>query len=137
MVQELSRCRKHCVNPIDSVLKSIKGGGFRDVLECDTHIPIVIEWVLNAGRLNDPTTFRSSLLINSVRVRGIDFHEFAQRRYYKQISPAGWHQDIIDPNQGLRRKDPIDIGTLTGIRDFVLRAAREWNIEIESEEGLL
>ena len=98
---------------------------------------LLLSGVLNAGRLNDPTTFRSSLLINNVRVRGIDFHEFAQRRHYKEVSPAGWHQDIIDPNQGHRRKDPIVIGTVTGVRDFVLRAAREWNIEVESEEGLL
>jgi hypothetical protein len=137
VVDEIIRGHKSCINGLDSVLKAIKGGGFRGVLESDHHIPIVLEWVLCAGRFNDPTTFRSSLLLNRERVRGIDFQEFSQRRYYKEVGPAGWHQDIIDPSQGTRRKQSIEIGRLTGIRDFVLRVALEWNIEIEHEEGLL
>jgi hypothetical protein len=117
------------------VLKDLKDGGFRGVLESQEHVPVVLEWVLNVGRLNEPTTFKSSLLLNNLRVRGIDYHEFAQRRHFREVAPAGWHQDIVDPNRGTERK-PIDIGRLTGMRDFVMRVAQEWNIEIESEEGL-
>ena len=72
-----------------------------------------------------------------MRIRGIDFHEFPRRRFYREVTPAGWHQDVIEPREGNQRKDTIDIGRLTGLRDFVLRVAMEWNIQVEREEGLL
>jgi hypothetical protein len=77
------------------------------------------------------------LLINAERVRGIDFHFLAQRRYYKETSPAGWHEDIIDPKRGMIRKQSIELQAVTDLHDFVLFVARRWNIHIEKEEELL
>jgi hypothetical protein len=134
VVDEIVRGGKRCPSGIDSVLKGLKDGGFRSVLESNQHVPVVLEWILNVGRLNEPKTFKSSLLLNNERVRGIDYHECSRRRYYKEVIPAGWHQDILDPNRGTGRKQPIDIGLLTGMRDFVMRVAQEWNIEVETEE---
>jgi hypothetical protein len=138
VVIELVRSRKRCPESLEMLLKVLKVGTFRSVVEPESQVPVLIEWVVNAGRLNDTSTFRSSLLINNTRVRGIDFHEFSRRRYYREVVPAGWHQDLISPKEHENRRVPFEMRDLTDIRDFVLRVATEWNIEIESEEeGLL
>jgi hypothetical protein len=135
-VDEIVRSPKRCMRNLEYVLRDLKGGSFRGVLEVDSHVPIILEWILRAGRLNLTTTFHSSLPINHVRIRGIDLHEFPLRQYYRVVCPAGWHQDVISPREGTERRVSISIGAMTGLRDFVLRVASEWNIELEREEGL-
>ena len=114
-MDEIIRGGKWYTNGIDSVLRDVEDGGFRSVLESDQHVPVVLEWILNVGRFDEPKTFKSSLLLNNARVRGIDYHEFSRRRYYKEVIPAGWRQDTLDPNRETGRKQLVDIGPLTGM----------------------
>jgi hypothetical protein len=137
VVDELVRSRKRCSDPVESVLKVLAVGTFRRVLETESDVPVVMDWIINAGRLNDTSTFRSALLINNISVRGIDFHPLSRRRYYKEDIPSGWHQDLISPREPEHRRVEFEMGHLTEIHDFVLRVAAEWNIEIEREEALL
>ncbi len=109
----------------------------REPLFCLYGAPVILEWVIKAGDLKDPESYKTSLLINSVRVRGIDFHPLAQRYHYKEIYPAGWHQDILYPKEGDLRKISIDLGRFTDLRDFVLRVATEWNVDVKAEKELL
>jgi hypothetical protein len=137
LIDEIVRSRKDCSVPLDAVLRRLKDGTLRESIVSDYDMPVILEWIIKAGDLSNPETFRSSLLVNAIRVRGIDFHPFSQRYHYKEICPAGWHQDFIYPKERDKRKQSIALDPLTDLRDFVLRVAAEWNIDVKAEEELL
>jgi hypothetical protein len=53
---------------------------------------------VNAGRFDEPETYRAALILEEQRVRGVDYSYLEHKRFYKTVIPKGWHQNIIDPN---------------------------------------
>jgi len=99
--------------------------------------------IVRAGRLDDPTSYTASLLLEDVRIRGIDHHAIERRRFFREISPKGWHEDVIDPNRdstpkGPHPRDPLPDFAPFDLSDFSRRACRRWNIELPpTDETLL
>lgn len=137
VANEMVRAPKHVGIALGTILERLETGYLKLPLEPEPVIPVIMEWVLKAGRINEVETYHSSLLINAERVRGIDFHKLPQRRFYREISPAGWHEDIVDPKSGSIRKQAIQLEGVNDMHDFVLFVALRWNIQIEREEELL
>lgn len=99
--------------------------------------------VIRAGRLDDPTSYKASLLLEDVRIRGIDHHAVERRQFYKEVSPRGWHEDVVDPNRsqgekGHHRRDALPDFNPTDLADFVKNVAKRWHITLPpSDETLL
>jgi hypothetical protein len=106
-------------------------------LDCDTGRAVILEWVLKAGRLDDITTYHASLLIDSERIRGIDYSAIEQKRRFKVRIPKGWHENVLDPNSDDDRHEPVDLGTVTDFEDFCKKVAKRWNIDYQTEATLL
>jgi hypothetical protein len=66
----------------------------------------------------------------------VDYSEVQKKRFYKEVIPKGWHQNIINPNTGDNLHEPLDLGTVTHFADFSNKIAKLWNIEYQAE-GLL
>jgi hypothetical protein len=113
----------------------------RDLIRTDgksDRIRLIIR-VLNK---KDILTCKASLLLEDIRVRGIDYHELAQRRFYKEIIPAGWHEDIVNPNlekdeKGEHIRLALENFAPYHIRDFVKKICRRWNILMPGTEDTL
>jgi hypothetical protein len=99
--------------------------------------PAFLEWTLNAGRVDQPESYASAFLVDRVKVRGVDFHELPRSRFYREISPAGWHQDIIGPVENDQRREPVAIHPVTDLQDFATKVARLWHIELPEAPSLL
>jgi len=89
-----------------------------------------------------PETYKANLLLGSQKVRGVDYHATGQRRWFNQRIPAGWHQDIRDPNlpttdDNHHRRVPLNNFTPTDFKDFVGKTAALWNIDLAWEESML
>ena len=95
-----------------------------------------------AGELKDPTTYRTALVLDGERVRGVDFSEIERSRFYKPYLVKGWHQNMIDPNLlsddlnrnrylSLENFDPVDL------EDFLRNLCQLWHIDLAFEEKLL
>ncbi len=89
---------------------------------------------------DEPKTYKASLILESRRIRGIDFEAASRSYIYKIHIPAGWHENIIDPNLPDRdgnRHEPLDIDP-QDLMDFQKIIARRWNIMgLYEEEELL
>ena len=53
---------------------------------------------VSAGRPNVPESYRAALLLDDSRIRGVDYHAIGRKRFYRLVVPAGWHQNVLDPN---------------------------------------
>jgi hypothetical protein len=109
----------------------------RVTLEAKGGRAALLELVVNAGRLDDVTTYHASLLVDQVRIRGVDFNEIERARHYKTRIPKGWHENVIDPNTGENRHEPINFGTVIDLDNFCRKVAELWHISYEREEKLL
>ena len=110
----------------------------RVTLEANGGRAALLELVVNAGRLDDVTTYRASLLVDHERIRGVDYNVVERARLlYKERHPKGWHANVIDPNTGENRHDPVDFGTVIDLDDFCRKVAVLWNISYDHEEKLL
>ncbi|MBX3178539.1 MAG: hypothetical protein KF886_14350 [Candidatus Hydrogenedentes bacterium] len=101
-----------------------------------------IRLIVCAGRVDDPHSFKASLLLEDTRVRGIDYHAVARRRYYKEVIPKGWHEDIEDPNRSPGEKghhDPVALPDFEplDLLDFLRKVCKHWNIELPLESEML
>jgi hypothetical protein len=67
----------------------------------------LLEWNVRAGKADDPTTYSASLLVDKVRVRGVDYHPIPRSYFYKETIPTGWHQDIYDPATTETRRERL------------------------------
>ena len=92
--------------------------------------PALFELVVNAGRVDMVDTYSSAVLVDHVKVRGVDFHPLPRTRFYRLVCPAGWHQDILDPVEGDERRENVEIEPLTDLRDFTSKVANLWNIQL-------
>lgn len=134
-IDEVVATEKH---PRDWEPLAYKGSG-SESLSCEAALDRMdgkadrIRLILRAGRVEVPTSYRASLLLEDARIRGIDHHAVARKRFYKETIPAGWHEDIIDPNREAGEKgghvrvaladfDPLDP------YDFMKRVCTRWHI---------
>ena len=89
-----------------------------------------------------PESYKSALLLAGQRVRGVDYVPVGQRRFYKDRIPAGWHQNVIDPNlptdhDDANRHVPVPGFSPTDFKDFIKLTADLWSIELAWEETML
>ena len=89
-----------------------------------------------------PESYKTSLLLAGQRVRGVDYVPVGQRRFYRERIPAGWHQNVIDPNLSTDHDDanrhmPLPGFSPTDFRDFIRLTAALWSIELAWEETML
>src|SRR4051812_41774755 len=97
---------------------------------------------VSASDANQPERYTAALVLNGVRVRGIDFFPVAIRKGYKVRVPKGWHENRIDPNLPKSDDDQnrhlalLDFAPI-GLSHFLRLIAQRWNIELPTEETLL
>lgn len=89
-----------------------------------------------------PEAYKANLLLGSQKVRGVDFHAVGQQRWFKQRIPAGWHQDLRDPNlpttlDDHHRREALPDFAPTDFKDFIGKTAALWNIDLAWEESML
>jgi hypothetical protein len=90
-----------------------------------------IELIITAPVISNPHTFHAALLVDLVRIRGVDYNPIARKRWYKERIPEGWHQNIDYPNHPKdNRHDPLDLGVITDLADFARKICSLWNIEL-------
>lgn len=128
---------KFVLRDIKSIEQKNVGKEARIPLEIENNRAVIIEWVLRACHTNDVTSYHASLLIDSQRIRGIDYCPNEKKKYFKILIPKGWHENVFDPNTGEDRHEPFDIGTLSDFEDFCGRVAKRWNIDYQKEGTLL
>lgn len=143
-IQEIVKAPK-CVTEGRALEIEARRGGSRfdvplDLIDgpfCD------LRFLGHAGQADDPTTYDASLLLDQMRVRGIGYHPVGRRNFRaKQRIPAGWHQNICDPNVPTDHPDWNRHEALPGFApsdfsDFVRRAAGLWSVDLRWEEELL
>jgi hypothetical protein len=102
-----------------------------------------IRFVVRAGWPDMPVSYSSVLLLENIKIRGVDFHEIEMVRFYgKQRVPKGWHQDMIDPNleqqdSCYHRRLPLDGFAPYDLKDFVVKISKLWNIVLLGQESFL
>jgi hypothetical protein len=96
-----------------------------------------------AGVSHDPTSYDASLRLDQQRVRGSGHCAVGRQNFRaKQRIPAGWHQNIVDPNlptnaAAHNRHEALPDFAPTDFSDFTRRVAGIWNIDLGWEGGLL
>jgi hypothetical protein len=137
VLHEFVRAQKYATEELILHRKGEKGVSGRLQLESEAGRAALLELIIRAGRIDDPTTYHAALLIDRQRIRGIDFQAVRKRRFYKEEIPAGWHQNVIDPNSGENRHESCPtMEALSDLRDFISKVAALWNItlpELEEE----
>ncbi|MCH8473640.1 MAG: hypothetical protein LAT55_00245 [Opitutales bacterium] len=99
--------------------------------------------IIRAGRVNQPETFAAALLLENTKIRGIDFHPMERRKWYGKVAiPAGWHQDVIDPNLdqsdlNYQRRLPVEDFEPYDLVDFLKRVSTIWNITLPNQSDYL
>jgi hypothetical protein len=96
----------------------------------------------NTHDQTNPEGYKANLLLAAEKVRGVDFHAVGQRRFYKQRIPAGWHQDLRDPNlptthDDHHRREALPDFAPTDFKNFIGLTAALWNIDLAWEESML
>lgn len=97
---------------------------------------------ITAGRFDEPATYEASLILAEERVRGIGYSPTRRTRFYREWIPAGWHENVIDPNLPTRdfrynRHVPLGDFAPVDLDDFLRKVSRRWNIELPLSEALL
>jgi hypothetical protein len=121
---------------IKSIDQKNVGKEARIPLELEMGRAVIIEWVLKACQTNIVTSYHASLLIDSQRIRGIDYCPIERKKFFKVQIPKGWHENVIDPNTGEDRHEPIDLGIINDFEDFCVKVAKRWNIDYKKEGTL-
>ncbi len=101
-----------------------------------------IRFTGGAHDLARPQSYYGALIVRGERIRGVDFVPIARRHNYKVRIPAGWHQNVIDPNlptRDLNRNRHLALPdfTPTDFRAFIQKIADLWNIDLANESTLL
>ena len=110
---------------------------------CITEHPLIrLELHVAAGVPDDPRTYRAALVLEE-RIRGVDYSDIAIRRYYKEVLPKGWHQNILDPtlsadDRKQNRHEVLNDFAPVDLKDFLSKVCLLWNIKLpRREEDLL
>jgi hypothetical protein len=92
---------------------------------------------IHAPLIKDPTKFHAALLVDLVRIRGVDYNPLPERtRGFKTRIPHGWHQNIEYPNHPKDNRHVAldDLGIVTDLTDFSRKICRLWNIELPDND---
>jgi hypothetical protein len=127
---------KFVLRDIKSFEQKNVGKEARVTLELENSRAVIIEWVLKASQVNVVTSYHASLLIDSQRIRGVDYCPIERKKFFKTHIPKGWHENVLDPNTGEDRHEPLDIGTISDFEDFCGKVAKRWNIDYQKGETL-
>ncbi len=98
--------------------------------------------VARAGSLAQPLTYKSSLLLEDQKIRGIDHHAVGRSYKYRVVIPKGWHEDVIDPNRepdekGYHERIPLTDFDPSEFIDFVRKVCRKWSIDLPPTDDSL
>lgn len=102
-----------------------------------------LRYLGRAGRKDKPETFDASFLIEQQRVRGIGYCPVARNNFRAKLRiPAGWHQNICDPNMPTHhaewnRHEALPNFAPADFYGFVRSCAELWSIDLLWEEELL
>jgi len=101
-----------------------------------------LRYLGNTHDVADPSGYSASLLLGGERVRGVDYHAVGQRLRYRERIPAGWHQDIRDPNLATtdanqHRREALPDFAPSDFKDFIGKTAQMWNIDLGWEASML
>ena len=122
--------------------KGHRGAGFDVNLDLLDGAFADLRYLGGAHDVAVPESYKSSLLLHGQRIRGVDYVPVGQRRFYKKRIPAGWHQNVIDPNlptdhDDANRHVPMPGFSPTDFKDFIKLTANLWSIELVWEETML
>lgn len=96
-----------------------------------------------AGRKDVPESYDASFLLEQQRVRGIGFNPVARQNFRARLRiPAGWHQNVCDPNvptdhPDWNRHEPLPNFAPADLQDFIRKTAEIWKIDLGWEAELL
>lgn len=96
-----------------------------------------------ATRLNQPSSYGSSLLLDAERVRGVGFCPVARHNFRAKLRiPVGWHQNICDPNVPTdhpewNRHELLPEFNPSDFMDFTRKVAELWSIDLAWEARLV
>jgi hypothetical protein len=102
-----------------------------------------LRYVGTAGKVSLPETYDASLLLDQQRVRGVGHCAIARQNFRAKLRiPAGWHQNICDPNMPTdhpewNRHEPLPGFAPVDFSDFIRATASLWNIDLGREPELL
>lgn len=119
------------------------GARFHTFLDLVDRGFIDLRFLGKAARLDSPTTYDASLLLDSQRVRGVGFSAVERQNFRAKLRiPAGWHQNICDPNlptdhPEFNRHEPLPGFLPTDFSDFTGKVATLWNIDLGWEDRLV
>ena len=84
----------------------------------------------------------AGLILEAYRIRGVGYNAVGRRRFYEERIPAGWHQNMVDPNlptahENFNRHQPLPEFAPVDFDDFIRKTSALWNIDLAWEERLL
>ena len=141
-IQDLVQARKAVRNGQSLEFKNYKESSLTLSLDLDLLEGglVTMRLAINAARSKEPQTYRAALLLDEERIRGVDHRELAQKKFYKITIPAGWHQNLIDPNltgDDSNRHVPLADFQPTDLTDFLHKVTALWQIDLRPESKLL
>lgn len=118
-----------------------KGRRIDVLLDLDDGPLVDLKYQVRAPIFDNPETYEAVLLLSSQRVRGIGWNATSRRRFYKEKIPAGWHENVLDPNRDLSDQDynrhlPLLGFNVVDLTDFFMKAATHGNIDTKREAEL-
>lgn len=143
-VAEIVKCRKtlRSGGPLEfkTVGEGSKSRRATEQLDAEAVLLLDLRLVVQAGRFDNPETYTAALVLDGQRIRGIDYSPVRRHRFFKTKVPRGWHENLMDPNaEGDDRNRHVPLPGLdpTDLRDFMLKVAQRWSIDIGEDEVLL
>jgi len=84
----------------------------------------------------------ASLILEAYRVRGVGHNAVAKRRFYSEVIPAGWHQNVLNPNLPTGHEDfnkhlPLPGFAPVDFDDFIHKTCELWKIDLAWGDRLL
>ena len=119
------------------------GAAFQVHLDLKKGSFVDLRYVGKAANSTQPDTYEANLLLGGHRVRGVGHHAVGRNNLRaKRRIPAGWHQNICDPNLPTvhleyNRHEPLRMFAPSDLGDFINRCAHLWAIDLQAEEPLL
>ena len=118
------------------------GSGFDVTLDVIDGPHTDLRYLGKAHDLTKVDGYEANLLLAAYRVRGVGHNAVGRRHWYKNRIPAGWHQNILDPNlptghPDFNRHEPLPDFAPTDFKDFINKTAGIWSIDLAWEETML
>ena len=145
-IRDVLQAPKRIVKDIHDVLihahSGVKGIEFRIEVEMMDEGYLPMQLIGRATDPTDPQTYHIVLTAHGERLRGVDYQRLAKRKGYKIKIPAGWHQNVCDPNLPSRNDEDNRHDAMPDFRpadflDFVRKVAAKWKIDLGEKDELL